>query len=333
MTTHIDHGFWRIVSFYIWMGIVTILASYSSVSLSLEDDALDLSEILVFEANGDYRSALERLNTLKSEHPENDTLSELELRLLIASNRLHDASKLAQDLPLTHPLKAQFEQASETAINRVVRNEKIAIIVIQKRIELQDFDSAILVADRALTRFPDRQADLFTLKGEALYKRNDLEAAETEFRQALQIDPLNPVAKSYVTEIRTTLEAQTSTALAEWISIAKDKTGDFVVTFLALFTAFLVNSLLSPLSMRYRLARARSAFDAGNYDDFADAVERLLDQEDFKPLRQNFRLLMRKRPYEEIKSIFETHVMTEDRLPTLLRILEREHQRLQENEP
>jgi hypothetical protein len=42
---------------------------------------------------------------------------------------------------------------------------------------------------------------------------------------------------------------------------------------------------------------------------------------------------MRKRPYEEIKSIFETHVMTEDRLPTLLRILEREHQRLQENEP
>ena len=315
------------------MGIVTILASYSSVSLSLEDDALDLSEILVFEANGDYRSALERLNTLKSEHPENDTLSELELRLLIASNRLHDASKLAQDLPLTHPLKAQFEQASETAINRVVRNEKIAIIVIQKRIELQDFDSAILVADRALTRFPDRQADLFTLKGEALYKRNDLEAAETEFRQALQIDPLNPVAKSYVTEIRTTLEAQTSTALAEWISIAKDKTGDFVVTFLALFTAFLVNSLLSPLSMRYRLARARSAFDAGNYDDFADAVERLLDQEDFKPLRQNFRLLMRKRPYEEIKSIFETHVMTEDRLPTLLRILEREHQRLQENEP
>ena len=315
------------------MGIVTILASYSSVSLSLEADALDLSEILVFEANGDYRSALERLNTLKSEHPENDTLSELELRLLIASNRLHDATKLALDLPLTHPLKAQFEQASETAINRVVRNEKIAIIVIQKRIELQDFDSAILVADRALTRFPDRQADLFTLKGEALYKRNDLEAAETEFRRALQIDPLNPVAKSYVTEIRTTLEAQTSTALAEWISIAKDKTGDFVVTFLALFTAFLVNSLLSPLSMRYRLARARSAFDAGNYDDFADAVERLLDQEDFKPLRQNFRLLMRKRPYEEIKSIFETHVMTEDRLPTLLRILEREHQRLQENEP
>jgi tetratricopeptide (TPR) repeat protein len=315
------------------MGIVTTLASYSSVSLSQEDDALDLSEILVFEANGDYRAALERLNTLKSEHPESDTLSELELRLLIASNRLHDATKLALDLPLTHPLKAQFEQASETAINRVVRNEKIAIIVIQKRIELQDFDSAILVADRALTRFPDRQADLFTLKGEALYKRNDLEAAETEFRRALQIDPLNPVAKSYVTEIRTTLEAQTSTALAEWISIAKDKTGDFVVTFLALFTAFLVNSLLSPLSMRYRLARARSAFDAGNYDDFADAVERLLDQEDFKPLRQNFRLLMRKRPYEEIKSIFETHVMTEDRLPTLLRILEREHQRLQENEP
>ena len=92
------------------MGIVTTLASYSSVSLSQEDDALDLSEILVFEANGDYRAALERLNTLKSEHPESDTLSELELRLLIASNRLHDATKLALDLPRPIRLKLNLSK-------------------------------------------------------------------------------------------------------------------------------------------------------------------------------------------------------------------------------
>ena len=80
--------------------------------------------------------------------------------------------------------------------------------------------------------------------------------------------------------------------------------------------------------MRFRLLRARRAFEAGNYDDFADAVERLLDQEDFKPLRHNFRLLLRKRPYEDVKAIFEAHVMTEERLPTLLRILHREHDRM-----
>jgi hypothetical protein len=80
--------------------------------------------------------------------------------------------------------------------------------------------------------------------------------------------------------------------------------------------------------MRFRLLRARKAFDAGNYDDFADAVERLLDQEDFKPLRHNFRLLLQKRPHEDIKAIFETHIMTEDRLPTVLRILRREHEKM-----
>ena len=48
----------------------------------------------------------------------------------------------------------------------------------------------------------------------------------------------------------------------------------------------------------------------------------------YKPLRHNFRLLLRKRPYEEVKAIFEAHVMTEERLPTLLRILHREHDRM-----
>lgn len=311
--------------------LVTLLNLVAIPASWAKDDGL-LSEVVALEQTGSYREALEILASIKDQYPNNEAVFEAELRLLLLSSRLGDASNLTNELPIEHSLKQSANTAVEQALSRVVRNDKLATIYIQKRIELKDFSSAILVADRALLQFPDRHGDLFTLKGEALYKQNNLEAAEKEFMRALQIDPLNPVAKSYVNEIRTTLAAQTSTALAEWISIAKDKTGDFVVTFLALFTAFLMNSLLSPLSMRYRLARARKSFDEGNYDDFADAVERLLDQEDFKPLRQNFRLLMRKRPYEEIKSIFETHVMTEGRLPTLLRILKREHERLEAGE-
>jgi tetratricopeptide (TPR) repeat protein len=274
------------------------------------------------------RDAIKLLQTERINFDNHPRLVELEVQLLLESGRLSEAKNLIEQLPATRPDGAGLLVRVQRAFETIVSSEKRAIIFAQKRIELKDFETAIAVTDLALLAFPDQQADFFTLKGEALYKMNALEAAESEFMRALQIDPLNPVAKSYVTEIRTTLEAQTSTALAEWIRIAKDKVGDFIVTFLALFTAFLMNSLLSPLSMRFRLLRARRAFEAGNYDGFADAVERLLDQEDFKPLRHNFRLLLRKRPYEEVKAIFEAHVMTEERLPTLLRILHREHDRM-----
>ena len=274
------------------------------------------------------RGAIKLLQTERNNFDNHPRLVALEIQLLLGSGRLSEARNLVEQLSKARSDMAEFELQVQRAFERIVNSEKRAIIFIQKRIELKDFETAIAVSDLALLAFPDQQADFYTLKGEALYKMNALAAAESEFMRALQIDPLNPVAKSYVTEIRTTREAQTSTALAEWIRIAKYKVGDFIVTFLALFTAFLMNSLLSPLSMRFRLLRARRAFEAGNYDDFADAVERLLDQEDFKPLRHNFRLLLRKRPYEDVKAIFEAHVMTEERLPTLLRILHREHDRM-----
>lgn len=287
-----------------------------------------LAEATGLQNQNQTRDAIKLLQTQRDNFDNHPRLIALEVQLLLESGRLSEASTLVKQLPQARPdvsgLAARVQRAFET----IVSSEKRAIIFAQKRIELKDFETAIAVTERALLAFPNQQADFFTLKGEALYKMNALEAAESEFMRALKVDPLNPVAKSYVTEIRTTLEAQTSTALAEWIRIAKDKVGDFIVTFLALFTAFLMNSLLSPLSMRFRLLRARRAFDAGNYDDFADAVERLLDQEDFKPLRHNFRLLLRKRPYEDVKAIFEAHVMTEERLPTLLRILRREHDRM-----
>lgn len=298
-------------------------SSGSSVSLERV-----LAEAVALQQQNQPRNAIKLLQAERNNLDNHPRLVELEAQLLLESGRLSEARYLVEQLPETHPDVPGLRARVQRAFSAIVSSEKRAIIFVQKRIELKDFETAIAVTDLALSAFPDQQADFFTLKGEALYKMNALDAAESEFMRALQIDPLNPVAKSYVTEIRTTLEAQTSTALAEWIRIAKDKVGDFIVTFLALFTAFLMNSLLSPLSMRFRLLRARKAFDAGNYDDFADAVERLLDQEDFKPLRHNFRLLLRKRPYEEVKAIFEAHVMTEERLPTLLRILRREHDRM-----
>ena len=97
-----------------------------------------------------------------------------------------------------------------------------------------------------------------------------------------------------------------------------------MVTFLALLTAFIL-TLFAPLWMSTDYFAKRPS---GDYDDFADAIEALLDQEDFSPLRENFRILLKSNSYITIKEIFEHHIMTADRLPTLLRILEREHEKL-----
>ncbi|MFT7384998.1 MAG: hypothetical protein ACI90G_002586, partial [Urechidicola sp.] len=119
---------------------------------------------------------------------------------------------------------------------------------------------------------------------------------------------------------------------AEWISIAKDKVGDFIVTFLALFAAFLTSSLLSPVALRLKLVRARKAFELGNYDDFTDLIEGLLDEENFVPLRANFRFMLAQKTYPEAQNILNKYVNTLERLPTLLRILKRENEKLHDTE-
>lgn len=289
---------------------------------TLVDQALTLAD------QGNLPDAIALLQESLAQQPDNSDWQAATADLLIRADRLSEADVLISGPLSGHDAYPMLRSNWDKKLSRAIMNDKIVTVFVQKRIELRDFKTAILVLDQALLKFPKREADFFTLKGEALYKMNELEAAEAEFRAALLINPLNPVAKAYVNEIRTTLEAQTSTAWAEFVSIAKDKFGDFVVTFLALLTAFIFNAAFSPLWMRYRLFRARRAFIAGDYDDFADAIEALLDQEDFKPLRDNFRILLKSNTYESMKDIFEHHIMTADRLPTLLRILERENEKM-----
>jgi hypothetical protein len=308
-------------------GFIAVGAVHSEAS-ETEAGSSVVIESQALASEGNALDAIALLRNHLSSQPNAFDAEEALINLLISNDFLSEASTRLASLS-DRDLGSESSQTDlDSRLNRILMNDKIVTVFVQKRIELQDFDTAILILDRALPRYPARDADFYTLKGEALYKKNDLPGAEEQFREALKLNPLNPVAKAYVSEIRSTLEAQTSTAWAEFVSIAKDKFGDFVVTFLALLTAFIFNSAFAPLWMRYRLFRARRAFVSGDYDDFADAIEALLDQEDFSPLRENFRILLKSNSYESIKEIFEYHIMTADRLPTLLRILEREHEKL-----
>ncbi|MCB1693688.1 MAG: tetratricopeptide repeat protein [Pseudomonadales bacterium] len=205
----------------------------------------------------------------------------------------------------------------------------IAVITMQKNTDAGNFETTIDIADKAIAKFPER-AILYNAKGEAQYRKGDLDAAEASFRRSLQIDPFNAEARKYIEDIRTTEQAQTSEELAEWISIAKDKVGDFIVTFLALFAAFLVNSLIAPVVLRIKLNSARRAFERGQYDEFTDLIEGLLDEENFAPLRNNFRFMLTHKSFDESREILNKYVNTLERLPTLMRILEREHEKLSE---
>lgn len=224
---------------------------------------------------------------------------------------------------------ALAEQVAAPDFERFLKKERVAIIQAQKHIAAGEFDHAIGLLELANQRFPDHEV-LLSLHGEALYKVGRLDEAEPLLSQALLVNPFNRVAKDTIEEIRTTKLNQVSTEWQEWVSIFKDKVGDFIVTFLALFTAFLLNSMIEPLMLRLRLNHARRLFTRGDYDEFTDMAESLLDIENFAPLRANFRFMLRQRGFEESRDILNTYVNTVERLPSLLRILERENQKLLE---
>lgn len=222
--------------------------------------------------------------------------------------------------------KALLTEINER-FEKFTKSSKMAIVVIQKENDAGNFETAIAVAEKAIEKFPDDEV-LFTSYGRSLLEVFRLEESEQALRKALQINPKNLEARKLIEEIRATSQAQTSTEVAEWISIAKDKVGDFIVTFLALFAAFITNSLVSPIVLRIKLNRARKAVEQGNYDDFTDLLEGLLDEENFAPLRANFRFLLKEKSYEEAQDILNRYVNTLERLPTLLRILERENDKI-----
>jgi len=291
--------------------------------------AIDQAQELV--AAGKNREARDLLAGARQQFPNNMQLLELEAQLLFDGERFGEVQALTKSLATPTPLLRKLLASSVKHLERLSRSNTIAVIAIQKKMDIEDFVTAIAIADLALGKFPEKEEHFLTLKGEALYKNNELEAAEIEFRKALNIDPLNPVAKEYVAEIRSTLQAQTSEEWAEWVSIFKDKVGDFIVTFLALFAAFVVNSFVAPIMLQFKLNLARRSFERGDYDEFLDLSEGLLDEENFSILRANFRFILDHTGYDEAKEILSRYVVTLERLPSLLRILEREHEKMLED--
>lgn len=320
--------------------IVALLFSgtaFAEESRSIEE-ILSNPRVAVIEAkkllaNQEIDAAISLMSEAQARYPRNQEVLNTYADALFEDDRLGAAEKLYEEsLTIGDSQAAKLGiEAVEAEYDKYIRNMNFAVIMMQKSTDAGNFDTTIAIADRAIEKYPDK-AVLFNAKGEALYRKGELEAAEASFRRSLQIDPFNQEARSYIEDIRTTEQAQISTEAAEWMSIAKDKVGDFIVTFLALFAAFITNSLVAPIILQLKLGNARRLFNTGNYDEFTDLIEGLLDQENFGPLRANFRFMLRQVDYAEAQEILNKYVVTMDRLPTLLKILEREHEKMVEAE-
>jgi tetratricopeptide (TPR) repeat protein len=327
---------WQISS---WRGaglaaIICVLGLLSSPLLAADDDEQAvITKIQALIADANFEAALQESQSAEQTFPDNSVLASLAATAYYQMKNYGEAEiRLRRLLSLQEsPKQRALLTAIEQRYEQLTANRKMAVIVLQKESEAGNIATAIAVGKTAITRFPDDEL-LFTSYGRALLDARRLEEADEALRTALRINPKNVEARKLIEEIRATTEAQTSEEMAEWISIAKDKVGDFIVTFLALFAAFITSSLLSPVALRIKLNRARRAFSKGNYDDFTDLIEGLLDEENFVPLRANFRFMLAQKSYTDAQEILNKYVNTLERLPTLLRILERENEKLREAE-
>lgn len=279
----------------------TALTNAQTTQLDTEGVSITKTAVMIQQISDEtdrYAKASKRRSTVTyvsnalTRYPNNVVLLR---HLSLDLNQLGKGTNLTRQALEREPSEdlKQLLSLIEKKLERLSSSEKMSTVSISKFIDSGDYATAIELSIRAIEKWPTNDI-FFQYKGHALFLDFQLEAAETELMQALKINPQNTIAQSFIEDIRNIDQAQTSEELAEWISIAKDKVGDFVVTFLALFAAFIVNSLIAPLHLKLRLNRSRKSLEKGNYDEFTDLMEGLLDLENFAPIRENFQFLLRK---------------------------------------
>jgi len=177
------------------------LVSAGATGAETTTAASTIDQVQELVTAGKNREARDLLAGARQQFPDNTQLLELQAQLLFDGERFGEVQALINSSTDPTPLLSKLLTSSVKQLERLSRSNTIAVIAIQKKMDIEDFVTAIAIADLALGKFPETEEHFLTLKGEALYKNNRLEAAETEFRKALNIDPLNPVAKEYVAEI------------------------------------------------------------------------------------------------------------------------------------
>jgi len=214
---------------------------------------------------------------------------------------------------------AQLTQLTEED-QKYLTSKRKAEVFATRVVDDGEFERAELFISQALKSYP-RSDHLLTLYGQTLYESRDIEQAESYFMAALQVNPLNKVAKAYVEVIRETSEASTSQELQQFQEVLWDKVGDIVVFGLGFF----FGSMMSGWAKRFLAWRfinnSRKTFLAGDFEDYADMLEIQLTTNELKPLRNSLNFMLEHRTLEQAIELLEQYVNNEDNLKTLTRML------------
>lgn len=212
-----------------------------------------------------------------------------------------------------------FSVASQPT-REVPKSPRMAIVIGQQMVDAGELEEAIPYLENASKLYPDNDT-VWALYGQSLYEAREIEKAENAFRQALVINPLNKVAKTFVEDIRETSAASVSLEYQKLQDIALDKVGDIVVLALGFLLASATGGTLAKLSAKRFVSKTRRHFMVGQYEDFADLLEIQLSTNALKPLRESLEFMLQHKSLDQSVSILENHVNNEENLNTLIRMI------------
>lgn len=185
-------------------------------------------------------------------------------------------------------------------------------------------DEAVELLGEGVDKFPESDW-LRSLYGRALFTQGDLDEAEDQFQQALEINKDNPVARMLVKEIRATKDALEDREMDEIIDLGMDKGGDLAVIVIGVW----LGTLMTTLSRKIAVKMTRSHFDTAlrkkDWDAVTDILENLIANWKKHELRKNMELMLTKMSQPEVEKIIIDHVDVqkyEDQLLFFLRKLD-----------
>jgi tetratricopeptide (TPR) repeat protein len=198
-------------------------------------------------------------------------------------------------------------------------NKRVSIVKAQMKIEAGEYQAAIDFLANATQEHPSDV--LFSLYGQALYENKQIVEAESQFRLALKINPLNNVARTYIERIRATNNAAVSEQAQLLEAISFDKIADLITMAFAFLLASVLNRYLMQFTQWRFSRKSKSLFIKGEYDDFTDLLEIQIANNALSMLAKSLNFMLQHKSSEEAIEMLELYVNTEENLQILKRMI------------
>ncbi|MBI9112797.1 tetratricopeptide repeat protein [Maridesulfovibrio ferrireducens] len=177
----------------------------------------------------------------------------------------------------------------------------------QEYMDCEEYELAISNLEACLRVYP-RSDWLFSLLGRAYYKMGDLEAAETQFRHALEINTNNLVAKRLILEMRKTQDLLKDRELSEWVGIAKERAADLITLVVGVWLGMLLSGISGRVYSHFMRTSFRKALSKKDYDYATDILEDLIVNRKKAELRKRLRELLQEYSLDEAKELIIEYV-------------------------